>query len=105
MSAGGGAIGAMLSIAIAIKSRTLAPDREWKTNLIDGGLRICIGVIAGFALHILLATGVGLPSINLEAVHAAVGHPIDRLSAISLGFLAGFLERMVPDLLNKQSSK
>ena len=110
LSAGGGAIGALFSIAIAIKSRTVSPDRDGTTNLIDGGLRVVIGVIAGFALHLLLSTGlldaiatlgdahrVGIGQKPEPATIEAIGWQV----SIALGLVAGFLERMVPDLLNK----
>ena len=106
LSSGAGALGAVLSIFIALRNRTVAPDQDWKTNIIDGAARIGIGVISAFALHLLLtsdflsnsiASGLSLPGKGAgEAVSG-----IAWKSALLIGFAGGFLERLVPDLLEK----
>ncbi len=102
LTCGGGAIGALLSIAIAIRSRTVAPDHDWTTNLIDGVLRVGIGIISGFALHLLLTTGfITGASAGTVALTAAAGWK----AALLIGLAAGFLERLVPDLLEKGQQK
>ena len=113
LSAGGGAIGAFFSIAIAIRARTVAPENDRNTNLIDGGLRISIGVIAGFALHLLLTGGflssfttgnITAPAGGDEAMAGLVARHLAWRVFLVLGFVGGFFERLVPDLLERQQT-
>jgi hypothetical protein len=92
---GSGAIGALLSTAIALRARTLSTDGGWKSNIVDSAARIMIGVISGAVLYLVLASGLG-GSLTLPTD--------DRAWKIVLlaGFLAGFLERLVPDLLENK---
>jgi hypothetical protein len=50
MATGSGAMGALLSIAIALRARTQVTDGDRLSNAIDGTLRILIGVISAAAL-------------------------------------------------------
>jgi hypothetical protein len=94
----GGAIGAFFSIAIAIRSRTVLTDLHLLDNSADAVLRIVIGAIAA---------GVLVAFVSLKAVTVTLGDgKFDDASsgwlfAIALGFLAGFSERLIPDLLEK----
>jgi hypothetical protein len=92
---GSGAIGALLSTAIALRARTLSIDGGWKSNIVDSAARIMIGVISGAVLYLVLASGLG-GSLSLPTD--------DKAWKIVLlaGFLAGFLERLVPDLLENK---
>ncbi len=96
-------VGAFFSIAIGIKSRSVLPDLRLRDNVSDAVLRIVIGVIAGGVLLLMLQSGiVGDLQIGGHAVTA------DRYSwvlVLMLGFLAGFSERLVPDLLDTALSK
>jgi hypothetical protein len=106
LSSGAGALGAVLSIFIALRNRTVAPDQDWQTNIIDGAARIGIGVISAFALHLLLtsdflsnsiASGLSLTGNGAVGTVSAIAWK----SALLIGFAGGFLERLVPDLLEK----
>lgn len=93
---GSGAMGALLSTAIALRARTLATDGSWKSNIVDSAARIMIGVISAAILYLFLASGlVGSFSLPTES---------DKVWKVVLlaGFLAGFLERLVPDLLENK---
>jgi hypothetical protein len=100
LSAAGGALGALLSIALAIRGRTVAPGPDWATNAVDGALRVMIGTISGGVLHLFLASGF----INDVAVGGVmlVGTKLTWQPVLLIGFVAGFLERLVPDLLEKK---
>jgi hypothetical protein len=97
MSAGAGAIGAFLSIAIAIRARTVAIEGNWNANALDAAIRVAIGMISAAVLFLLLNSGV-LGTINAGGV-ALTGGTMQWQVALIIGFAAGFLERLVPDLL------
>jgi hypothetical protein len=99
-AAAAGALGAFFSIAINIRARTVLPDLRWTSNMTDASLRIVIGFIGASVLMALVqakAVTVGLG----EATFASAPH---WLFALIVGFLAGFSERLVPDLLAKANT-
>ncbi|HEX3162927.1 MAG TPA: hypothetical protein VHQ92_10145 [Pseudolabrys sp.] len=101
MSVGAGAIGAVLSIAIGIRARTVAIEGDWKSNAVDAAVRIGIGMISASVLFLLLNSGL---VANLSAGTVALsGSGMSWQVALIVGFAAGFLERLVPDLLDKEN--
>ena len=99
MSTGAGAIGAMLSISIAIRARAVAIEGDWKANAVDAAVRVGIGMISAAVLFLLLNSGMVM---NVTAGSAALsGANMQWQVALIVGFAAGFLERLVPDLLEK----
>jgi hypothetical protein len=101
LAAEAGLVGAAFSIALAIKSRTVALDTEPLANATDGVLRLSIGVICAGVLVLL---------VNCNILHLTVGdmnfsdHAPTPQIVLIIGFLAGFLERLVPDLLEKATN-
>ncbi len=93
-----GSVGAFFSIAIAIRSRTILPDLRMRDNAADGVLRVVIGVIAAVLLVGLVQTRVVTLTIGVISLATSSA----TLVAI-IGFTAGFLERLVPDLLAKSA--
>jgi hypothetical protein len=91
-------IGAIFSIALAIRGRTVALDTERLDNVTDGVLRLSIGVISAGVLLLLLASGM-LPSLMIGDTKVT-GSGLTWQTV-----LAGFLERLVPDLLEKKNSQ
>jgi hypothetical protein len=100
----GGAIGALLSISIAIRARTVATDGDISTNALDGTIRVFIGVVSAAVLYLFLESGmlkgVTFGEATIQGGAATIGAAVGFL----IGFAAGFLERLVPDLLEKNSS-
>ena len=94
----GGAIGAFFSIAIAIRNRTVLTDLHMQDNSADAVLRVVVGAISA---------GVLVAFVALNVVKVGLGDGVFTpttsgwLFALTLGFLAGFSERLIPDLLAK----
>jgi hypothetical protein len=99
LATGSGAVGALLSTAIALRARTVATEGDLTSNVVDSAVRILIGVISAAALYVLLDSNL-LKGLSLTPQALGEG----RLWQIALlaGFVAGFLERMVPDLLENK---
>ncbi len=96
-----GAIGAILSIALGIRNRTVAVDGYARSNRMEAALRVLIGVISGVVLYLVLSSGLvtGMDSmLRPEALGA-------WKVTILIGFLGGFVERLVPDLLEKTGTR
>lgn len=95
-----GAFGGFFSIALAIRGRTVLTDLFRTSNLMDAALRVVIGAIAGGVLVALVDAGF---------VQFHLGDSsIDKYGAIHIfivGFVAGFAERLVPDLLSQATVK
>jgi hypothetical protein len=101
LATGSGAMGAMLSTAIALRDRTVGTD-GWKSNSVDSATRIMIGVISAAVLYALLDSNV-LSSFSVSIQHLAKDQSAQVWNvALVVGFLAGFLERLVPNLLEKK---
>ena len=95
---GGGTLGALFSVAIGISSRTLLLELRYRDNATDAGLRILIGAIGAAVLVSLQRAGVITGSLFGARPGQAVA---DDTIFFILGFIAGFSERLVPDMLAK----
>ena len=89
-----GALGSFFSIALAIRGRTVLPDLNKVNNWMDAGLRVAIGIIAGTVLVSLVVSDF----VNLRIGDAGSGE-LNELYIGIVGFVGGFAERLVPDLL------
>jgi hypothetical protein len=102
LGAQAGLFGAVLSIAIGIRRRTVALDIGVAGNLSDSALRLFIGAVSGGTLVLLFATGL-LPSLHtLKGEQDAMQ---TMTFALLLGIVAGFVEQLVPSLLEDQAQK
>lgn len=102
LAAGAGAFGAFFSIATGIRNRTVLSDLRAGDNSADAVLRVLIGIIAATVLVFLLQSGVvGTPSFGNRTIAfpPESGAIYSWTMVVVVGFTAGFLERLVPDLL------
>ena len=103
LAAKAGLIGAAFSIALAIRGRTVALDTDLLDNVTDGTLRLLIGVISAGVLLLLLACGI-LPSLKIGDANFSAS-TLTWQMVLVIGFVGGFMERLVPDLLEKRNSQ
>ena len=97
-----GGIGAFFSIALAIRHRTILPDLQRVSNIMDAVLRMTIGTIAASILMAVIMSG----AVDLAVGGAKIGDADGKawLAVLIAGFIGGFSERLVPDLLAKASA-
>jgi len=104
-----GVLGAVYSIALSIRKREVSDDLRRLDHLTDAAVRVSIGALAGFVVAELLLTGALRLRLGDVTLPTAGGDPLDTTSNVSFvllaGFLAGFAERFVPDLLNGYSGE
>lgn len=92
-----GALGALFSIALAIRSRELLTDLKSLDNIVDATMRVLIGAISAVLLYCLIAAGYfsfsfGRSSpLQLEAWQPGLA---------VIAFVAGFSERLVGNVLS-----
>ena len=103
LAAKAGLIGAAFSIALAIRGRTVALDTELLDNVTDGTLRLLIGVISAGVLLLLFASGI-VPNLKIGDASFS-GGTLTWQTVLLVGFVGGFMERLVPDLLEKRNSQ
>ncbi len=96
---GAGGLGAFFSIALGVRDRTVLPDLQALANTMDAALRVLIGVIAASMLVALLIAKVARLGLGDGDVTST-----SWLLIFIVGFLGGFSERLVPDLLGKVAS-
>ena len=100
----GGTVGAFFSICIAIRSRSVALDIDHKANFTDSALRVLIGAIAAGGLLLFLSSGI-LPkaAVGDFQLSGDTAQAWRWETVLVIGFIAGFLERLFPSLIESQA--
>ena len=100
---GGGVVGSFFSVATGLRNRTVLTDLRWHDNISDALLRMLVGVISAILLiTILNSDTIAIQVQALSNASSSAGGPPERwMPPFVIGVLAGFLERLVPDLLSR----
>jgi hypothetical protein len=106
-----GSAGATFSIAMSVQSLSLIPCQESMMNVVMGVLRVLIGTFAG-ALLLLLITVTPLSAVAATLLGSKLEMDPLKLTSVTgwlpfavVGFIGGFAERLVPNLLQQSSDK
>jgi hypothetical protein len=95
-----GATGALLSVATRLQAFRLRPCDQSKMNDWMSGIRVGVGVIAGPIL-VLLAATILSDGVKRLVVGWEPGKLTPWQAAATLGLIAGFAERLIPNLLQR----
>ena len=93
-----GALGAVFSILMSIRALALVPSRHSMMNYMMGGLRVLTGMIAGGVLVLVIQSDLIGPLAAVKQSLASSDPKAFELAAL-LGFVAGFAERLVPNMM------
>jgi hypothetical protein len=108
-----GVLGSFYSVAVGLMRREVTNDRRQLDHFTDALVRVTIGAIAAFVLAAFLLSGaieINFGGAGQQASERAIALARGQSAGVLFlppwpvvliaGFLAGFAERLVPDLLN-----
>jgi len=102
-----GTIGAFFSTILAVRNREIEPSISIRDTVIDAALRLFVGAISGTLLYVLIkvkAFGLTIGSAQINGDDSFASGGTGWLLVLLVAFVAGFLERLVPDMLAKVSA-
>jgi hypothetical protein len=100
-----GAIGAVFSIATRLQALELKPCHQSNMNYWMSAIRVGMGVVAAIVLLLLFASTTVGQTIVKQLIGSDMTNGVPWETAAILGFIAGFAERLVPNLLHQTIDK
>lgn len=102
-----GTVGAFFSTVLAIRRREIEPRISTRDTIVDAGLRMVVGALSGVLIYVLIKAGAF--GLSIGRAHIDDGQDFSSvgtrwLLVLLVAFVAGFLERLVPDMLAKASA-
>ncbi|WP_420404689.1 hypothetical protein [Nisaea sp.] len=94
-----GCLGALLSTATGLRSLAIDPAASLTINITYAVQRMLVGILGAVVLHITLKSGIVNALVGTAKYTGSDADAIYRLAFMSL--LAGFSERLVPNLLER----
>ena len=101
---GAGALGALFSTGVAMRSRQILTDLQLRENRTDAIVRICIGAIAGVLLVAMLDAQIAKFSLGSGDISIPKSGDTRWLIVAFIAFVAGFSERLVTGLLDRATA-
>ena len=98
-----GSLGALLSTAIGLRSLSIDPTATLTINITYAIQRMLVGVLGAVILHIALKSGLVNNLLGTTQNTVAEGNTAGKLAFLSV--LAGFSERLVPNLLDRSAER
>jgi len=98
-----GALGALLSTAIGLRDLAIDPSATLTMNIAYAVQRMLVGILGAVVLHITLKSGLAGAPIGIAAPESGAEDATYKLAFLSL--LAGFSERLVPNLLERTAEQ
>ncbi len=92
-----GAVGALFSCVWQLRARTVATDGDILSNAVDSVTRIVIGMVSAVALLLVI-----ISDFSSKIAPIVYDPSLNWKSVLVIGLLAGFVERLIPDLLEKK---
>ena len=97
-----GSLGALLSTAAGLRGLRIDAGATWVMNWVYGGQRMLVGVLGAVVLYLAVRAGIAIELIpGLPSGTAATGN-LDPYKLSFISILAGFSERLVPNLLDRE---
>ena len=96
-----GSIGALLSTAVGLRSLMIDATATLFMNLVYGGQRMLVGVLGAIVVYVALRAGIALEILPSVEGGTPIDSRLDRYELAFVSVLAGFSERLVPNLLDR----
>ncbi|HEX8466441.1 MAG TPA: hypothetical protein VF620_01400 [Allosphingosinicella sp.] len=103
LACGAGALGALFSTGMAMRTRGILTDLQLRENRTDAIVRIFIGAMAGVLLVGMLVSGIVTFGLGDGNISLPTGH-LRWVVVGFVAFVAGFSERLVPGLLERATA-
>ena len=97
-----GGVGALLSTAAGLRNIEVDPSAAPLMSWVYGAQRMLVGVLGAIVLYLAVRAGVALGILFGDDNAINTGAALDPYKLAFISVLAGFSERLVPNLLNRQ---
>lgn len=97
-----GSLGALLSTAAGLRRLRIDAGATWVMNWVYGGQRMLVGVLGAVVLYLAVRAGIAMELMPGLPADTAKPDTLDPYKLSFISVLAGFSERLVPNLLDRE---